>query len=301
MIFTTNSLDNVPPAFLSRLSAAIIKFKLPDLEQRITCFNFLLQKVTYDDEIDVKEIARACNKFSGRDIDHVITLAARKAKKAERDDIAKSDIIEAIAEIRKSKPSFMSSVKEFGKTVGPYIIPVAGLVLTAVGLCLSERSHNLQKKFHAEQMEHGRKQMDQAVKSHEEQKAQSDKQMSQAIKLNKDNMKFNLWIHRMNWLEQIYKDGFHHYIQTSGSDGSLVARALRSYKEDRQKANYFEADVEVAQLVAQDAREYAERNKSSVQNDDALIEQILKGVGSQGNSKDNEGQISTVLQKEIKS
>ena len=279
-------LAELPPAFQSRIHGAIISIGLPDQERRKKGLKFLLRDVPQEvfDDVDDEKIgilARDCSGFSGRDIEHVVRIAARLAKKAAHPKVRDQDLRAAIIQVKNNKrQTALGWMKETGKAIWPYIptaISFAQLVLNGVGLYCNHtmqiRFHDEQRsqaiEFHDDQMDHARNQMNQAARFHGEQKVQSDKQMRQSSELNKMQMVFNLKMHQINTQEQAYKEALQLYLRIH--DRENADNGVNAYLGDKQNAFRFPKALYIMQHIAKDV-------KSFVHADDNIIEQVEKAT-----------------------
>ncbi len=108
VIITTNDVESLPEPLKSRLHGAIIKIDDPDFEHRKKIIKFWLGKASHAlEEVQIEDIARKCNKLSGREIEQMVRIAAALACKIERDDL-----LNALHKVREEQPKHALAARD---------------------------------------------------------------------------------------------------------------------------------------------------------------------------------------------
>ncbi len=124
VIAATNRADILDPAILrpGRLDK-IIEVPLPNEKARKELFNYYLNKTRYDrKEVNIEELARLTEGFSGAEIKQLITEAGIKAIKEKRTIIKMKDLEDIIEKIKNKKTSIgLIKEKEGKKPIFSYL------------------------------------------------------------------------------------------------------------------------------------------------------------------------------------
>ena len=101
IIFATNFIENLDPAFMRRISVHI-KFELPDFDCRLRLWKMYIPK-KLPNNVNLNEIAEKFDGISGSDISNAVLNAAFKAARRKMSFVDKSLFFESVEDILKSR------------------------------------------------------------------------------------------------------------------------------------------------------------------------------------------------------
>ncbi len=268
VIMTANDLKKLPEQLKSRLCGSIIKMDYPKESHRKEILCLYLEGLNRSISKEaLGSIARQSVDFSGRELEHMVRLAASYAIGNTTFIIESAHLERAFKAICDNRVLTSNHSKEYWKSFKkffPYINSLGGIVLTIIGLYFQWKSHQQQAKFHSEQM------------------IQSAKQLQHSYMMHIAQMVFNLLMNRHAVKEQVYKEAFQLYLRLRGNERADAALALVDFIKFREKAERFKEALPAAQATLNASQEFAGFTKPEevIGIVEKATEQIIKSAGN---------------------
>ncbi len=129
LIGTTNYIDNIDKAILSRFQSTLIEVELPDLEDRQEILKYYIKNQLNADPSFLAVLAQDTEHYSGRLLEQLVELAASIALQKDQEYIEQEDFYEALYTLNNSvvknkdlaKKLLMHYTKEISDRVLPYL------------------------------------------------------------------------------------------------------------------------------------------------------------------------------------
>lgn len=245
VILTFNNIQNLPSALENRLRGSIFRIDPPNESESEVILTLYLEDVPHEiTKEDVKQIIAKCRNFVGRELGHLLRLAALNAIKAQRERVIKGDLLKAYQELSRNHSwtsNYKQRVKKLIISVFPYAFSAASIGLTVTSLYLQWQASQQHALFHAQQMAHSAKQMRQSASMHTQQ------------------MMFNIIMHNANVKEQTYKEAFQLFMRTQANDRADAGFAVDKYLADPTQIN---SSLVCAHAIADNAQKFAQTPKA---------------------------------------
>ncbi|MFI5412348.1 MAG: CDC48 family AAA ATPase [Candidatus Micrarchaeales archaeon] len=103
VLAATNRPDMIDPALLSRFDK-IIEIPLPDEATRVAIFKVHTKKMPLDKGVNVEELAKMTENYTGAEIENIIREAGMNAIRASKNVVSKTDFVNALKEVRPMIP-----------------------------------------------------------------------------------------------------------------------------------------------------------------------------------------------------